>query len=788
MSKKTKRILIVIGILFLVGVAGAYFMRGKIKKYMHKGSHKRVAAQQSAKVRPIAWDPTKSGNQAMIDYLNQVYDLVNKPGLRFMNTAIVEDLLKKPIPQDPEEKFQWYFDVCNQLINCGRVNDAILRINEFESSPQFKEVKNKDLGNWYFTKGLVYLRFGEVENCIGMHNPESCIWPLSVAAQSQMKEGPNKAIEAFTKCLQYQKENLNAMWLMNIAYMQVGGFPDQVPQQWLIPPSSFKSEYEVPRFKNVAIDLGVDYPNMCGGIILDDFNRDGLADIFTCGWGLKEQCYFLLNRGDGTFEDITEKAGLKNYPGGLYIQQTDYNNDGLLDVWISRGAWYSQYGIVPSSMLRNNGDSTFTDVTYEIGLWSVHPTQASTWADFNNDGWLDLYIGCEASRKGDKVNDCELFLNDHGKFKNVAKEAGVNINTFVKGVTSGDYDNDGDADIYVSANGFKNFLFRNDTKKGSMQLKFTDVTKEAGVTGPKQSFPCWFYDYNNDGWLDIINFSYSASASDNDIPAEYMNKPRKSDHTALYINNHDGTFTDRANDLGLNRTFLVMGCSYGDFDLDGWQDFYVGTGKPDMRSLTPNRMFRNAEGKGYQDVTTAAGVGVLQKGHEISFGDLNNDGYPELFVQMGGAYEASGFYDCLFENPASFGNNFVAIDLVGTTTNKIARGARVKVTVMENGKERDIYDWVTSGSSFGANTLRLEMGLGKATEIKKIEIQWPASGTTQTITGVALNTFIRITEGNDQFEVLDLHPFLFRPDPEKSYSHHMMMTMDEGNDRYMHMK
>ena len=95
---------------------------------------------------------------------------------------------------------------------------------------------------------------------------------------------------------------------------------------------------EVPRFTNLAIDLGVDNPNMCGGVILDDFNRDNLVDIFTCGWGLKERCYLLLNKGDGTFDDVSVKAGISDFPGGLMIQQTDYNNDGLLDVWISRGA------------------------------------------------------------------------------------------------------------------------------------------------------------------------------------------------------------------------------------------------------------------------------------------------------------------------------------------------------------------------------------------------------------------------------------------------------------------
>lgn len=790
MSKKTKRVLLIVGILIVVGAISAFTMGGKIMKLVKGGDNKRVAAQQAAHVEPIAWDPSKSGNQAMIDYLHQVYDKVNKPGLRFMNNAIVESLLAQPIPSDIKGKFVWYFDLCSQMINCGRLEEAIEKVNQFEADSDFSKLDKSQLGQWYYVKGLVYLRYGEVQNCIGMHNSESCIWPLSKEAQSQLKEGPEKAIESYTKCLEYDPQNLSAMWLLNLAYMQTGGYPDQVPTQWLVPESSFKSEYDVPKFKNVAIDLGVDNPNMCGGVILDDFNRDGLIDIFTCGWGLKERCFLLLNKGDGTFDDVSAKAGIDKYPGGLMIQQTDYNNDGWLDVWISRGAWYSEFGILPSSMLRNNGDSTFTDVTYEVGLWSTNPSQASTWADFNNDGWLDLYIGNEASRKGDKKNDCKLFLNDGtGKFKDVAKETKTNFNGFVKGVTTGDYDNDGDPDIYLSVNSAENILFRNDTERGSKKLKFTNVTAEAGVSGPVQSFPCWFFDYNNDGWLDIMNFSYGANVSDDDIPAEYMGKEMRGDKTALYVNNQDGTFTNKTEELGLaKRSFLVMGSSYGDFDMDGWIDFYVGTGKPDMRSLTPNRLFRNAEGKYWQEVSTAAGVGVLQKGHEISFADLNNDGYPELFAQMGGAYEASGFYDCLFANPATFGNNWISIDLIGTKSNKIARGARVKVTVTENGKDRDIYEWVTSGSSFGANSLRQEVGLGKATAIKQVEISWPTTGEKQVFTDMEMNKHYKVTEGNSQYVILEFMPFTFQSTPEKSFTHKMMMSMNQGDDRYMHMQ
>ena len=345
MNKKTKRILLISGVVILALGAGSFAMKSKIMGLVKGKDNKRVAAQQSADIKEVAWTATENTNQAMIDYLHKVYDVVNKPGLRFMNTAIVESLLAQPIPEDAKGKYQWYFDVCNQLLNCGRVNEAVAKIDEFEKSEQFKKLGAEQFAGWYYTKGLVYLRYGEVENCIGLHNAESCIWPLSKAAQSEKKDGPTNAVKAFADCLKYAPEDLSAIWLMNIAYMQLGTYPEAVPSQWLIKPESFESEYAVPRFKNVAIDLGVDNPNMCGGVICDDFNNDDLIDIFTCGWGLKERSFLLLNKGDGTFDDVSAKAGLDKYPGGLMIQQTDYNNDGFLDVWVSRGAWYSNFGI-----------------------------------------------------------------------------------------------------------------------------------------------------------------------------------------------------------------------------------------------------------------------------------------------------------------------------------------------------------------------------------------------------------------------------------------------------------
>ncbi len=137
--------------------------------------------------------------------------------------------------------------------------------------------------------------------------------------------------------------------------------------------------------------------NMSGGVIIDDFNNDGYLDIVTSCWGLEESMHYYRNNGDGTFTDLSKESGLSEIKGGLNIIQADYNNDGFTDILVLRGAWLKELGRQPSTLLRNNGNGTFTDVTVEAGLLSLHPTQTAVWGDFNNDGWLDLFIGNETT-------------------------------------------------------------------------------------------------------------------------------------------------------------------------------------------------------------------------------------------------------------------------------------------------------------------------------------------------------------------------------------------------------
>ena len=223
----------------------------------------------------------------------------------------------------------------------------------------------------------------------------------------------------------------------------------------------FASDYPLPRFTNVAKEAGVDVYGISGGAVLDDFDNDGRLDLVISHIGFEDQTRFFWNRGDGTFEDRTEQAGLEGETGGLNMIQADYDNDGFVDLLILRGGWMGSEGRFPLSLLRNNGNGTFTDVTVAAGLLRFAPTQTAVWFDYDGDGWLDLFVGNESDPDFGPTNahPCELFHNNgDGTFTNVAHEAGVDVVGFVKGVVSADYNSDGRPDLYLSLQGADNLL------------------------------------------------------------------------------------------------------------------------------------------------------------------------------------------------------------------------------------------------------------------------------------------------------------------------------------------
>jgi tetratricopeptide (TPR) repeat protein len=239
--------------------------------------------------------------------------------------------------------------------------------------------------------GIAELRRGELDNCLHHHNASMCVLPLRREAQHRLTSGSEKAAQHFLKYLDQNPDDLEEKWLLNLAFMTLGKYPQQVPERYLITPQTFESAEKIARFQDVAPVLGLDVFNTAGGVIMEDFDNDGYLDLVVSGMEPCQQLRYFHNNGDGTFTDRTTQAGLTGQLGGLNIIQGDYNNDGWMDILVLRGGWLTP---VRKSLLRNNGDGTFTDVTRQAGLAEpARATQTAVWADFDNDGRLDLFVG-----------------------------------------------------------------------------------------------------------------------------------------------------------------------------------------------------------------------------------------------------------------------------------------------------------------------------------------------------------------------------------------------------------
>jgi len=671
------------------------------------------------------------------------------------------------VTNEVNERANIQFKKCMALLEYG---DEAAAVSQFEKLLNIVGQNESARFPLLYWLGTSYMRLAERSNCVSGHTAESCIMPLQAGGIHRNKVGSRKAVETFEMFLKEapnDPNHMDAIWLLNIAYMTLGEYPQKVPKKWLIP-NLDALDFPMNPFVDIATDLKIMVNDRSGGTIVDDFDNDGYLDIVKSGWDIGEDpMNFFKNNGDGTFSDKSADSGLGAFKGGLNIQQTDYNNDGYLDIWVLRGGWQGQngpWGEQPNSLLRNNGDGTFTDVTIDAGILSYCPTQTATWNDFNHDGWLDVFIGNETI-KGNNIFACELYINNqNGTFTNVAVTAGVDVKMFIKAVVSGDYDNDGWVDLFLSTMDGKRLLFHNKGVPGG-KVVFENVTDQAGFgkeTYP--SFSSFFFDYDNDGWLDLFTCNYEFGMTLSSFFAKEGLHPSKNGDgkPCFYHNNGDGTFTNVTASVGANKVSFSMGANFGDFNNDGFLDIYLGTGNPSYQSIIPNKMFMNVGGKKFADATVSSRTGNLQKGHGVSIADIDNDGDQDIHIEMGGAFRGDGYPNSLYMNPGQNNNHWIYLQLEGTKSNRAAVGTKITVKFRENGKERIVYRELNSGGSFGSSPFRREIGIGQATVIDEISINWPASGITQVLKNIQPNQRIKIKEGQEGFEVAELNKIVFK--------------------------
>ena len=362
------------------------------------------------------------------------------------------------LPPEEQSTNRWRLTVglAEEELRLGNEAEAIRLLTGARDMVPDIEANRSFVNYTNYRVGVAHLRLAETQNCAIHQNAEACILPLREDGIHSRQTPSRQAIAAFTRVLENwggpdsgdvpaaasarswsaeaslggelngaTRQHLAARWLLNIAYMTVGGYPDEVPEPYRLPPETFQSADPMPRFNNIAPALGLDTFDLCGGAIVDDFDNDGYLDVIVSTWDTRGQLRFFRNNQDGTFTERTAEAGLLGLYGGLNMVQADYDNDGYLDLLVLRGAWLGVDGRHPNSLLRNRGDGTFTDVTFEAGLGEAHyPSQTAAWGDYDHDGDLDLYVGNESSPA--LAAPSQLFRNNgDSTFTDVAGAAGV---------------------------------------------------------------------------------------------------------------------------------------------------------------------------------------------------------------------------------------------------------------------------------------------------------------------------------------------------------------------------
>jgi tetratricopeptide (TPR) repeat protein len=542
-----------------------------------------------------------------------------------------------------------------------------------------------------------------------------------------------KAVRASVEALKANPENERARSWLWLSARSLGGYPEYVPTEFRFEIQTGNHPTKL-HYDDVAAKIGLDKTSAGRGSAIFDYNNDGYMDVMIAAAHGGANLY--RNNGDGTFTDVSIESGIDQCVNGFAITVGDYDNDGYPDLYVTRLGFYGGQG----TLYHNNGDGTFTDVTEKAGVSSWGPAFTACWIDYDNDGFLDLFIANNLGGIFDRHVNNRLFHNNgDGTFTEVTDEAGLSALAPTIGSCWGDYNNDGYPDLFISSGLGRAQLFRNNGDG-----TFTEVSIEAGLGEYIVGSTCFFCDYDNDGWLDIVQFAWS----DHEDVVHTMKTgqaPHDGQPLRIYHNNRNGTFTMKNRELGIVECWGTMSGNCADLNNDGHLDLMLGNGSPRMDRVEPLVVLEN-DGHTFRNVTFSSGMPFEGKSHGTNAGDLFGDGRMSIIVAAGGAYPGDLLTTSVYY-PNQLLGNYLNVRLAGTKSNRSAIGARITIHAGGGVQMRE----VQGGTNFGCLPFEQHFGLGTLESVEAIEIRWP-SGLKQRFENLPINDTIRIVEGQDGWE------------------------------------